>query len=84
MIERTVVVIDKQRLDESLPAIVAITPDGHRYGDEVIIRDELGVEVVRVTGIAMGKEPVGGARIWLETMMPVTIVRHDKLQKAVK
>ena len=59
---KTRIVINRQNLDEDKPAIVVIDDDGVRFADEIVIH---GASVI--TGVAMGKSPVGGARVWVET-----------------
>lgn len=62
------VVIDRYRLDTGEPAVVCVTDEGMfiKRVDELVARDKYGNEVVRVTGVAKGHEPVGSARVWLE------------------
>jgi hypothetical protein len=69
---KTVMIVDRRRLDEQLPAIVTIASDGSsQYSDEAVIRDKQGIEVARMTGVAAGKDPVGSARVWIETELQV-------------
>lgn len=66
---KTRIVIDRQRMDEGKPSIVVIGDDGVRFADEIAIR---GPSIV--TGIATGRSPIGGARVWLETEAEVDVV----------
>lgn len=70
----TRIVIDRRRLVDGTPAIVTITPEGYEYSDEVIIRDAQGTEVAKVTGSAMGRNQVSGARVWIETENTVDLI----------
>ena len=72
---KKVLMVNTVNLNENLPAIVTLAEDGsQQLSNEVVICDKQGVEVARMTGIAAGRDRIGGARVWVETELQVVLI----------
>ena len=69
---KTRIVIDRERLNEGLPAVVVVTQYGVHYVNEVSLPDGC-----KVTSIDTGGPDIGSTRVWVETEGEVFIKVED-------
>jgi len=73
---------DNSKNGTKKPVITTKTYKNNIYGNEVIIKDEKGNEIVKLK--YSPDNPLScGAKVWIETRMPVDIINEKKIFKLV-